>query len=320
MDGNEAGMRAVLLDAFGGADKLRLGRAARPTPGPRDVLIRVEAAGIGAWDAEEREGRYDGAFGMPSTFPYILGWDGAGVVEEIGPDVTQFRPGDRVMAASMPLPRGGFYAEFAVVDQAHVAIVPAELSMEQAACLPWDGLTAQSGLDVLGVSQGGTLMIIGASGGIGHLALQLAKTRGAKVLAVASGEDGVRLCIELGADSVVDGRREDIVASARAFAPAGLDGVLTMVGGEAIDTVIGQLGSSVRVASPLGVYPQPNSASGNLTMYDGDRGSEAFARLSAAVAKAGLKVHLAETFPFERAVDGHRRLERHYVGKLALVI
>jgi NADPH2:quinone reductase len=320
MNGDENEMRAVLLDAFGDAESLRLGRTARPAPGPRDVLIRVAAAGIGAWDAEERSGHYDGIFGLPSRFPYILGWDGAGLVEETGAEVTRFRPGDRVMAASMPLPRGGFYAEFAVVDQAHVAVIPPGLTMEQAACLPWDGLTAQSGLDALAAKAGDALMIIGASGGIGHLALQLAKARGAKVLAVVSGEDGVRLGIELGADSVVDGRRDDIVQAARTFAPDGLDGILTMVGGQAIDAVIGQLGSTVRIAAPLGVHPEPISASGNLTLYNGDRGSDAFAKLSEAVVEGGLRIHVAETFPLERAVEAHKRLERHYVGKLALTI
>ncbi len=320
MDETKNEMRAVLLDAFGGADRLRIGRTGRPKPGPRDVLIRVAAAGIGAWDAEEREGHYDGAFGFPSRFPYILGWDGAGLVEEIGAEVTRFRPGDRVMAASMPLPRGGFYAEFAVVDEAHVAIIPPGFTMEQAACLPWDGLTAQSGLDALAVEKGGALMIIGASGGIGHLAVQLVRARDAKVLAVVSGEDGVRLGVELGADAVVDGRRDDIVAAARAFAPDGLDGILTMVGGQVVDAAISQLGSSVPVAAPLGVNPEPASAFGNVTMYNGDRGSDAFAKLSKAVVDGGLTVHVAETFPLEQAAEAHRRLERHYVGKLALTI
>lgn len=312
-------MRAVVLDAYGGPNKMQLREVARPEPAPNQVLVRVEAAGIGSWDAEEREGLYDGVFGIPSSFPYILGWDGAGVIEAVGADVQRFRPGDRVIAASMPVPDGGFYADYAVVDEDNLATAPANLPLEQAAALPWDGLTAQSGLDILEVGQGYRLMIIGASGGIGHLAIQMAKSRGAHVLAAASGDDGLNLCLELGADQAIDGRREDILAAVRDFAPDGLDGVLTLVGGEAIDAALDQLGD-MPVAVPYGVNPEPTSKKGNIRLYNGERGKDAFARLMAVVAAGEVRVHVAETFPLQEAVAAHERLKRHYVGKLALTL
>ncbi|WP_315073277.1 alcohol dehydrogenase catalytic domain-containing protein [uncultured Microbacterium sp.] len=109
-------MRAIILDRFGDEGELREQSVPIPAVGEGDVLIRIDVAGIGSWDREEREGHYEGAFGVPSTFPYILGWEGAGTVEAVGADVTRFAPGDRVYAASTPVPRGGFYAEYAVVE------------------------------------------------------------------------------------------------------------------------------------------------------------------------------------------------------------
>lgn len=311
-------MLAVVLDAFGGIENLQLREVARPQPAPGQVLIKVDAAGVGSWDSEEREGAYDGAFGMPSHFPYILGWDGAGVVESVGTGVSRFQRGDRVIAASMPLPHGGFYAQYAVAAEEHVAAAPTNLSIEQAAALPWDGLTAQSGLDLLNVGPGSRIMIIGASGGVGHMALQLATSRNALVLAVASGEDGVSLCRQLGASAAIDGRRADVVAAARAFAPAGLDGVLTLVGGEHVETILRQLDPATPVAAPYGVNPEPKT--GDVRMYNGDRGPEAFDRLLARVAAGQLKVHVSDVYPLSQAGEAHERLNRHYVGKLAIKI
>jgi len=157
-------MRAAAIDRFGGIDVLGVRTLPVPEVGFDDVLIRVEAAGVGSWDAVEREGAYDGAFGVESTFPYVLGWDGAGTVAAIGEGVSRFAVGDRVYAASMPLPRGGFYAEYAVVEQDYVARIPDGLPMEQAAAMPWDALTALSGLDALELRSGDAVMIFGASG------------------------------------------------------------------------------------------------------------------------------------------------------------
>src|SRR5207244_10668942 len=134
---------------------------------------------------------------------------------------------------------------------------------EQAGVMPSDAMTALRGLDdMLDLKQGEALMIFGASGGIGHLAVQLAKRMGARVLALASGEDGVALARRLGADVVVNGRKDDVAAAARAFAPAGLDAALVTAGGETTDRALAALRAGGRVAYPHGVMPAPKVSSG----------------------------------------------------------
>jgi NADPH:quinone reductase len=312
-------MRAAVINGFGGIERMEIRSLPLPSVGPGDVLIRVEAAGVGSWDATEREGGYEGAFDFESTFPYVLGWDGAGTIAAIGDHVTRFAVGERVYAASMPLPRGGFYAEYAVVDEAHAARVPERLTIEQSAALPWDGLTAQSGLDVLDLEPGTTLMIFGASGGIGHMALQFARRRGASVLAVASGDDGVALAGRLGADAVVDGRRDDVVAAARAFSPGGIDAALVTVGGVVAERALTAVREGARVAVPHGVMPVPAVPPGaQLLLFNGDRSAAATTRLNTSIDAGPFEVHVAHTFPLDRAADAHRALAAHYVGKLAL--
>lgn len=312
-------MRTAALDGFGGTERFSLATLPLPTVGPRDVLIRVEIAGVGSWDATEREGQFDGAFGMPSTFPYVLGWDGAGTVAAVGDQVDRFEMGDRVYAASMPLPRGGFYAEYAVVEAEYVSRIPAGLPIEQAGVMPWDALTALSGLDTLDLKPGHTLMVFGASGGIGHMAVQFARQIGARVLAVASGDDGVALSQRLGAEVAIDGRRDDVVAAARDFAPAGVDAALVTVGGAAVDRALSALREGAGVACPHGVSPEPRVAGGRqLHIYNGDRERAATDRLNQRIGTGPFAVHIARVFALEDVVEAHRALESHYLGKLAM--
>ncbi len=312
-------MNAVVIDRFGEVETLTHRRIPVPEVGDDDVLIRVEFAGVGSWDAVERAGEYDGAFGVPSSFPYVLGWDAAGTVAAIGRNVTRFAVGDRVYAATMPVPRGGFYAEYGAVEAEHVARVPERMSTEQAGAMAWDALTALSGLETLGLHAGETLMVFGASGGIGHMALQLARHKGVRVLAVASGDDGVALARRLGADAVVNGRQEDVLAAASEFAPGGLDAALVTAGGETAERSLRAVKDSGRIAWPNGVQPAiATSTSATLSYYDGDRSRAATGRLNAIIDASSFEVHLARTFPLERARDAHRALRDHYVGKLAL--
>ncbi|MFV2116238.1 zinc-binding alcohol dehydrogenase family protein [Micromonospora sp. LOL_025] len=312
-------MNAVVLDRFGGVDELSSRRIPLPRVGDDDVLIRVEFAGVGSWDAGEREGEYDGVFGAASTFPYVLGWDAAGTVAAVGRNVTRFGVGERVYAATMPVPRGGSYAEYAVVEAEFVARVPDRLPTGQAGAMAWDALTALSGLDLLGLRPDETLMVFGASGGIGHMAVQLARHSGIRVLAVASGADGVALARRLGADHAVDGRRDDVLAAASEFAPGGLDAALVTVGGEVAERSLRAIRKSGRIAWPNGVLPAPVTSPGaTLSHYDGDRSRTTTDRLNAIIEASPFEVHVARTFPLKRAGDAHRALNDHYVGKLAL--
>ena len=182
-------MKAIALDRFGGLETMKLQMLPVPEVGPNEVLIQVEWAGVGKWDPFEREGGFAKIFGIEPKFPYVLGSDGAGTVAAVGEDVKGLKPGDRVYAFSLVNPKGGFYAEYAAIKADDVSRIPGKLTSKEAGALPVDAMTALRGLDdTLGLKPAESVMIFGASGGIGHLAVQLAKRMGARVFAVASGQ------------------------------------------------------------------------------------------------------------------------------------
>src|SRR5262249_11585201 len=263
-------MKAVAIDRFGGPETLTLETLPVPEIGPDEVLIRVDSADVAVWDPFEREGGFAKLYGVKPRFPYVLGTDGAGTGEAVGKSVRRFKKGDRVYGVALMNPKGGFYAEYAALNTDSVAHVPDKLTTEQAAVMPCDALTALTGLDdVLDLKPGQALMIFGAGGGIGHLAVQLAKRMGARVLAVASGDDGVALARRLGADAVVNGRKDNVTAAARAFAPGGLDTALMTAGGAAADQALTAVREGGRVAYPNGVEPEPKVRPGlRLSSYD----------------------------------------------------
>lgn len=311
-------MQAVVMDRFGGIDTLTVRALPVPRPGPDEVLLRLDAVGIGSWERGEREGHYEAYLGGV-TFPYVLGWEGAGTIVAIGEHVQRCGVGERVYATTFPKrggSGGGFYAQYATVHADFVAPIPPTLALEQAAALGWDALTALAGVDdTLRIRSGESLLLFGASGGVGHLAVQLAKRSGARVFAVASGEDGVALARRLGADEAVDGRAVDVLAAARSFAPEGLDAALFTAGGPIADRVLSAVRG--RAAHPKGVMPAPTAPSGlRMTAYDGIRGPEASAKLARRIASGPFDVHVDRVFDFERMADAHRALETHFVGKL----
>src|SRR6266404_2429010 len=313
-------MRAAALDRFGGVETIQMKTLPIPEPGPDEVLLRVESAGVGVWDPYEREGEFAKMFGTKPRFPYVLGSDGAGTVAAVGEQVRNFKEGDRAYALGLANPKGGFYAEYAVVKADNVSPIPKKLTVDQAGAMPSDALTALRGLDeILGLKRGESLLVFGAGGGIGHLAVQLAKRMGARVLAVASGEDGVALAKRLGADAVVNGRKDDVAAAARAFAPAGLDAALVTAGGETTDRALAALRAGGRVAYPHGVAPEPKVRPGvRISTYDVSIDRGAIAKLNRLIEAGPFEVHVARTFPLDQAAGAHRALAEHYLGKLAL--
>lgn len=318
-------MQAAAIDRFGGVAEFRMRTLRVPEVSPDEVLIRIESVGVGAWDPWEREGRFKEYFremhGVEPTFPYVIGFDGAGTVTAVGSAVTRFAEGDRVYADRHLNPKGGFYAQYAVVDADHVFPIPSKLSVVQAGAMPVDAITALLGLDdVLGLAEGESVLIFGASGGLGHLAVQLAKRMGARVFAVASGEDGVSLVRRLGADAAVNGRKDDVAAAARDFAPNGLDAALLTAGGETAERLLATLRDGGWVAYPRGVKLKSEDRRRFVVReYVGDDASpEDFAKLNRLIESRPFEVHVARTFPLEHAAEAHRALERHYLGKLAL--
>src|SRR6478672_10448146 len=140
-------MRAAALDRFGGVENIQVKQLPVPEPGPDEVLLRIESAGVGVWDPYEREGEFAKMFGTKPKFPYVLGSDGAGTVAAVGGKVRGFKQGDRAYAAALTNPKGGFYAEYAAVKADSVSRIPEKLTVAQAGAMPSDALTALRGLD-----------------------------------------------------------------------------------------------------------------------------------------------------------------------------
>jgi NADPH:quinone reductase-like Zn-dependent oxidoreductase len=313
-------MRAAAINRFGGLETIMLQTLPIPEIGPDEILIRVESAGVGVWDPFEREGGFAEMRGTKPAFPYILGSDGAGTVMAAGEQAQRFKKGDLVYAFNFLNPKGGFYAEYAAVKENDASLIPDGLTTEAAGAMPFCAMTALRGLDdTLGLKPGESLMIFGAGGGIGHLAVQLAKRMGARVLAVASGSDGAEMAKQLGADTAVDGRNDDVLATARKFAPDGLDAALLTAGGEMAEKVIDAVRNGGRIAYPNGVEPEPGFHFGiTVKSYDGMPDPQAIEKLNRLINAGSFKVHIAQSFPLEQAADAQRALDAHYLGKLAL--
>lgn len=311
-------MEAVAIDRFGGPEVLAIHALPVPSIDPDEVLIAIDTAGVGPWDTEIRAGWYPG---RKPRFPLILGTDGAGIVAAVGARVRRLKVGEKVYSYSWANPKGGFYAHYVAVAADKVAPIPKKLDLEHAGAIATTGLTALQGVDdALRLKKGEYVIIHGASGGVGTLAIQFAKLRGAHVLATASGLDGIELVREMGADVAIDGRRNDIEDAASRFAPDGVDAVLAFAGGDELQSVLNTLRRDGRVAYPNGIEPEPKKRRGvTFTPYDAVSGVREFDKLNRAVEAARLKVPIAEAFPLERAARAHERFaEGHVLGKIVL--
>lgn len=307
-------MKAASIDRFGGPDVLHVQTLPVPRPGRGQLLVRLDTAGVGVWDPFVRQGGFDDDH--TTRFPYVMGNDGAGEVVAVGDGVRRLRVGDRVYGFAM---KGGFYAEYVTVDEDNLARIPRGIDAREAGALGADGITALCGLDdALELRRGESLMIIGASGGIGHIALQLSKRIGARVLAVASQDDGVELVRRLGADKVIDGHRDDIAQAARDFARDGLDAALVLAGGDEVNEALSAMKKGGRVAHPNGVEPAPNAPDGvEVRAYDGVASRKAFDRLNELIGDGPFHVELS-LYELDDVARAHRDVEKHHLGKLAL--
>ena len=320
-------MRAAAIDRFGGLDEISVHTLPVPDPGPDQVLFRVHTAGVGVWDPLVRTGKMQEMMEGEPSFPYILGSDGAGTVVAVGEDVTRFREGDEVWAVAFLNESGGFYADYGLVRQDYVAPLPEGLPLAQAGALGVDAVTALAGLrEALGLQGGEALAVYGASGGVGHLALQFARRMGARVLAVASGADGVALAESLGAAAAVDGKEGDVAEAVRQFAPDGLDAALVAAQGDSLDAVLAAVRRGGRVAWPHGVMPEPEPPQGvDGQGYDGTTDQDALEAVNDLIERSGgdlppFQVHVARTFALDEVPEAERALGDHYLGKLAVTV
>jgi NADPH:quinone reductase-like Zn-dependent oxidoreductase len=224
-----------------------------PEPGPGEVLVRVHAAGMNPFDWKVADGALEGV--VEHRFPVVMGSDGAGVVEAVGADVTRFRPGDRVYGQFMKVALGvGSYAEHTVAPaDGKLALVPEGLPLTVAAALPTASVTAYQAIEVAEAGPGRTILVNGASGGVGQSAVQFAAARGARVLATAPPDlaDHLR---ELGADEVVVFTSGPTADQVRAAHPDGIDAVLDLV------STSGQAEPLVGLLRPGGVIVSTNGA------------------------------------------------------------
>lgn len=309
-------MKAMAVDEFGGADKLTLHTLPVPSVGAGEVLIRVEVAGVGVWDAMEREGQL---IYNEVHFPRVLGGECAGTVVAVGEGAERFAAGDRGYAQAFMNPKGGGYAQYVAVAEKTVAPILNGLNMTMAGGLPIAGATAMSNLEAAQVGQGTNLMLWGASGGVGHVALQLAKRMGARVFAIASGEDGVQMCEQLGADETLDGHGDDIESRARNFAPDGFDAALLFVGGDKVQSSLSLVRSGGIAAFPNGVMPEPKAPDGvKVIKANGFGDRRLFDELNRLMGLGEFRVHIAQTFPLEQAAQAQDAMNKHYLGKIVL--
>ncbi len=310
-----AGMRAITAPEYGGPEVLTLTEVPDPKVGPDSVLIRVRAASINPVDYKIVRGYLDGAF--PTHLPLIPGWDVAGEVAAVGPAVTHVAVGQRVMAYARKDWIGeGTWAEQVAVQARAVTAMPESLDFADASCVPLAGLTAYQALvDKLAVGSGDTVLIHGASGGVGTFAVQIARARGALVIGTAS-EASAEHVTHLGAQPVTYG--EGLEERVRALAPDGVDAVLDLVGGDALTASPALLRDPSRLCSvtdaatvhELGghyVFVQPDVAQ--------------LQELAAMVDRGELKVHVQERFPLAEAARAVEAAESGSTrGKLVLEV
>ena len=309
-------MRAVGFTGFGDPSVLGLVTVPKPSPGPGQVLVKVEAATVNPTDLGFRLGGRALPPGMEP--PYIPGMDLAGVVDAVGPSVTAWAPGDRVMAAVSPWePGGGAQAEYRVVDADQLAKVPDGWPLTKAATLPMNGLTVRAALDMLALPPGATLAVTGSAGIVGQFAIQLGTHLGLEVTGDAAPAD-VPLVESFGPRHVVP-RGAPMAAAVRDLYPDGVDAVIdaALLGPAILPAVRdgGQL---------LAVRPFQGETERDITihlvlvgqhLHEGHR----IAELADLVNEGVLTLRVADVLPAAEAAQAHRRLEAGGVrGRLVL--
>lgn len=305
-------MRAAVIRSYGEPDVVELTDVDEPLLGPDAVLVEMASAGVNPVDWKVVAGALQGSF--PSHLPLIPGWDVAGTVTAVGPAITDVAVGDRVAAyARKDSIEHGTYAERVAVPWRTVAPVPPGVDLTVAGALPLAALTAEQLLDAAQVTAGDTVLVHGASGGVGSFAVQLAALRGARVIGTA-GEGNHDYVRGLGAEPLTYGA--DLVENVRAAAPTGVDAVIDLFGGEALAATPQLVAAGSRVASVSeadtvkklgGIYVFVRPDAGMLT------------RLLRLVAGGALAVEIARTFPLEHAADALAAVKQgHTRGKVVL--
>jgi len=316
-------MKAVICDATG--EPVRVGEQETPEPGAREVLIEVHACGLNYVDALICRGGYQ----VQPKMPYTPGSEFAGTVVGVGPGVEGFSPGNRVLG------RGG-YVSHAVRPAAALSKLPDNMSIGQAATFIQSYSTLCYAYERARLAEGETVLVLGASGGIGRAAMDLAKARGARVIAAASSEERLDACRAAGADGAVNYASEDLKSRARELSDGGVDLVVDPVGGDVAESALralGYLGRYLVIGFAAGTIPkfpinQVLLRNRNVVGIDWGAWSGAhpkeqgdiLARLLAMMEAGEISPPEPSTYPFERAQDALDDLyERRMIGKAVLI-
>ncbi|AXH99831.1 NADP-dependent oxidoreductase [Sporosarcina sp. PTS2304] len=309
-------MKAIVIEQYGGSDQLVEKDLPKPEIKDQQVLIEMHATSINPIDWKVREGYMKDA--MPFEFPLILGWDAAGVVSEVGSQVTQFKKGDKVFAR--PAMENGTYSEYVAVDEELVALKPEHLSFEEAASVPLAGLTAwQCLVDFGQVKKGDKVLIQAGSGGVGSYAIQIAKSFGAYVYSTASDKNEAFLK-ELGVDEFIDYKTTDFADVAK-----DVDLVVDTMGGEILEKSLDVVKKGGRLVSIAG---QPNAEKAKMngitaeSLWLNPNGKQ-LAELGDLMEKGEVKSHIGHTFPLtEKGLrEAHELSATHHAkGKIVITI
>jgi NADPH:quinone reductase len=292
-------MKAAVLDKAGPPEALHLTSAPVPQLARGHVIIALDYASVGIWDVKQRTGEWGAV--KPGT---ILGADGSGIVVAVAPDVTRLRVGERVYSYSYG---SGFYAEYVSVAADRVERVPDQLNQQLAGAMPCVALTAHSGVQALKMTRGQTLLVFGATGGVGSFAVWLAAHESEVRVIGTAQADAYEYLRALGGEPAMDSSQ-------------GFDAILATANGETLPALVSRANARAPVAYPNGVEPEPKFAGHPSVPFDGKMRREAFESLNKAIGERTIPLHVEE-FSFERVVDAHRRIEQgHVEGKIVLHI
>jgi NADPH:quinone reductase-like Zn-dependent oxidoreductase len=315
--GQSAGptMKAIMVHQYGGPEVLKLEDVPVPTPKEDEMLIKVFAAGVNSFDGVLRSGKYAKIFKM--QLPWIPGYDIAGTVEKVGGKVSKFKVGDPVYAF-ISIPTGGGYAEYALAKANQVALKPATISFVEAAGVPSVALTAwQALVDKANLQSGQTVLIHGASGGVGMLAIQIAKIRGAKVFATAStaNQDFLK---QLGADVAIDYKTQKFEDIAKE-----VDVVVDGVGGETLArsySIVKRGGILVGLVGRVDQAQLDKHGIRGVSLEAESNGDE-LAQIGKLIDEKKIKVVVSQTFPLAEATEAQEKADTgHARGKIVLKI
>ncbi len=299
-------MKAVRFSRFGGPEVLEIVHLPDPHPGPGQVRIAVRAAGVNPSDWKKREGLMD------QELPQTMGHEAAGVVDELGEGVADAAVGDHVFGLSA---EGAAQAEMAVLS--YYAPVPPSLDFAGAAALPAAVETATRALDQLGVGNGNTLLVNGASGSVGSAAVQLAVVRGARVIGTASPANREYLR-SLGAEPVAYG--EGLAGRVRALAPPGVDLALDVAGSGVLPELIELAGGPEHVVTVAG-FRGAREHGVRFSSGDAGRAVHALAEIGELIESGRFSLPVARAFPLTEVAEAHRLSEQGHVrGKLVLLV